>query len=133
MKNATELWHPRAVKNRIIQLTFFLYAQDLAPTTAIAVLGGEGESDVKGELVFTQRHPPTGPIWIKGNITGLPTGKHGLHIYQSGDLREGCDKLGGHFNPFLVSNKIIKILNILLYTLYIYIYTAFVVDKLRSW
>lgn len=74
----------------------------MAPTTAIAVLTAEDESDVKGEITFTQRHPPAGAVWIKGNITGLSSGKHGIHIYQSGDLREGCDKLGGHFNPFLV-------------------------------
>ncbi|ENN73487.1 hypothetical protein YQE_09912, partial [Dendroctonus ponderosae] len=32
----------------------------------------------------------------------LTPGKHGLHIHQAGDLREGCEKLGGHFNPYLI-------------------------------
>lgn len=56
--------------------------------------------------MFIQNHPPTGPTIITGNITGLPAGKHGLHIHQSGDLRNGCEKLGGHFNPFFVSNTL---------------------------
>lgn len=79
--------------------------KDLTASRAVAILSGEGESEVKGEITFVQRHPPAGPVWIRGNITGLTPGKHGFHIYQSGDLREGCDKLGGHFNPFLVSVK----------------------------
>ncbi|ERL94968.1 hypothetical protein D910_12240 [Dendroctonus ponderosae] len=39
----------------------------------------------------------------------LTPGKHGLHIHQAGDLREGCEKLGGHFNPYLVSSVQITI------------------------
>ena len=70
--------------------------------SAIALLQGDGESAVKGEIVFVQRHPPVGPVTIRGNITGLPAGKHGLHIHQAGDMRQGCEKLGQHYNPFLV-------------------------------
>ena len=72
----------------------------------MAVIQGEGEGAAKGELVFYQRHPPTGPILVKGNLTDLPPGKHGLHVHQSGDLRQGCDKLGSHFNPYLVIFKV---------------------------
>ncbi|XP_031350813.1 superoxide dismutase [Cu-Zn]-like [Photinus pyralis] len=71
---------------------------------AVAVLQGEGESSVKGEITFTQRQPPVGPVLVRGNITGLKPGKHGFHIYQSGDLRHGCEKLGNHFNPFLLQH-----------------------------
>ncbi|XP_050302087.1 superoxide dismutase [Cu-Zn]-like [Anthonomus grandis grandis] len=69
---------------------------------AVVVLTSESDEAIKGEIIFLQKHPPGGPIFIRGNITGLSEGKHGLHIQQAGDLREGCEKLGGHFNPFLL-------------------------------
>nr|ALN12439.1 putative copper/zinc superoxide dismutase [Chrysomela lapponica]ALN12444.1 putative copper/zinc superoxide dismutase [Chrysomela lapponica] len=78
------------------------YTYDLRAQVAIAVLVGEEESEVKGEIMFIQQHPPIGPVLIRGNITGLPPGRHGFHIHQSGDLRQGCGKLGGHFNPYLL-------------------------------
>lgn len=80
------------------------YTFDLRAVQAVALLAGEGESAVKGEVVFVQRHPPAGPILIKGNLTGLSPGKHGVHIRQSGDMRQGCDKLGDHFNPYLMQH-----------------------------
>ncbi|RZC22664.1 superoxide dismutase [Cu-Zn], partial [Asbolus verrucosus] len=78
------------------------YNYDLRATMAIAVIQGEGENAVKGEIMFLQRHPPIGPVLIRGNLTDLPAGKHGLHIHQSGDMRQGCEKLGAHFNPYLL-------------------------------
>ncbi|KAK4875851.1 hypothetical protein RN001_012273 [Aquatica leii] len=81
------------------------YFYDVSVASAVAIIHAEGDGDIKGEIMFTQRHPPTGPVFIKGNITGLPNGgKNGLHIYQSGDLRHGCEKLGGHFNPYLLQH-----------------------------
>nr|AXY54994.1 extracellular copper/zinc superoxide dismutase [Microdera punctipennis] len=80
------------------------YTYDLRAISAVAVLQGEGENSVGGEILFLQRHPPTGPVLVKGNLTDLPAGKHGLHIYQSGDLRQGCEKLGAHFNPYLLQH-----------------------------
>ncbi|KAJ8935175.1 hypothetical protein NQ318_000836 [Aromia moschata] len=74
------------------------------PQLAIAVIEGEQENGVKGELIFMQKHPPAGPTLIQGNVTGLTPGKHGIHIHQSGDLREGCEKLGGHFNPYYLEH-----------------------------
>ncbi|XP_023012315.1 superoxide dismutase [Cu-Zn] [Leptinotarsa decemlineata] len=77
------------------------YTYDLRAQVAVAILQGEAESDVKGEIMFIQNHPPIGPTLITGNITGLAAGKHGFHIHQSGDLRQGCEKIGEHFNPYL--------------------------------
>ncbi|XP_066155231.1 superoxide dismutase [Cu-Zn]-like [Euwallacea fornicatus] len=78
------------------------FSFELRHLAAVAVLTSEDEDDVKGEIVFLQKHHPSGPVFIRGNVTGLSSGKHGLHIHQSGDLREGCSKLGGHFNPYLL-------------------------------
>jgi len=37
---------------------------------------------------------------IKVKINGLSPGKHGFHIHQSGDTRNGCDSMGPHYNPY---------------------------------
>jgi len=35
------------------------------------------------------------------NINGLkPNSSHAFHIHETGDLRDGCNSLGGHYNPF---------------------------------
>lgn len=68
---------------------------------AIAELKGSG--DVSGTVIFFQPRPPEGPVFITGNITGLPKGNHGFHVHRDGDLRKGCDSMGPHYNPFLVS------------------------------
>ncbi|CAH1104107.1 unnamed protein product [Psylliodes chrysocephalus] len=78
------------------------YLQNLYTKAAIAILQAEAENGITGEIMFIQRDPPLGPTLITGNITGLPAGKHGFHIHQSGDLRQGCEKIGGHFNPYLL-------------------------------
>lgn len=70
--------------------------------SAVAILTSE-ENSIKGDIIFTQPHPPAGPVLIEGNVTGLQPGKHGIHVRQSGDMRQGCQKLGEHFNPFYVS------------------------------
>ncbi|CAH0556024.1 unnamed protein product [Brassicogethes aeneus] len=80
------------------------YSYDVRPLTAIALVQSEGEGSISGEVFFLQRHPPAGPVYVRANITGLSEGRHGVHIHQAGDLREGCVKLGPHFNPFLLQH-----------------------------
>ncbi|CAH1181670.1 unnamed protein product [Phyllotreta striolata] len=83
------------------------YLQDLNTRVAVVLLQGVADSGVAGELMLVQQDPPFGPTLITGNVTGLPAGKHGLHVHQSGDLRQGCEKIGGHFNPYLVNGDIL--------------------------
>ena len=33
------------------------------------------------------------------NLKNVPTGEHGFHIHETGDLREGCKSLCSHYNP----------------------------------
>uniref|UniRef100_A0A1B6CGP8 Superoxide dismutase [Cu-Zn] n=1 Tax=Clastoptera arizonana TaxID=38151 RepID=A0A1B6CGP8_9HEMI len=78
------------------------YPYPVQPVQAVATLKGTGS--VEGVVVFVQPHPPTGPVFISGNITGLEKGRHGFHIHQKGDLREGCKSAGSHYNPFNVQH-----------------------------
>jgi len=61
---------------------------------AIAVLE---HGDAKGMIKLSQE--PGGPTIIEGNISKLTEGVHGLHIHEFGDLSDGCDSAGGHYNP----------------------------------
>jgi hypothetical protein len=79
--------------------------QDLQPLTALAVLSGaSGDAEgggCSGEILFSQPNPGT-PVLVTGNVTGLSAGLHGFHIHLKGDMREGCESVGPHFNPYLV-------------------------------
>jgi len=54
---------------------------------------------VSGVLALEQ-DAKGGATSITGTIKLLPTGKHGFHIHQYGDLSDGCKSSGAHFNPF---------------------------------
>lgn len=42
---------------------------------------------------------PNSDIVVDGVIDGLTPGLHGLHIYETGDISEGCTSIGDHYNP----------------------------------
>lgn len=68
--------------------------------SAVAVLGypvGFSKGAVKGVVRFTEVEEE---CVIDGTIDGLKAGLHGFHIYSSGDLSQGCDSIGDHYNPY---------------------------------
>ena len=52
---------------------------------------------VKGIFLFKQKSG--GPTMIVGQVTGLEPGLHGFHIHEFGDLSNGCESAGAHYNP----------------------------------
>ncbi|XP_032792628.1 copper chaperone for superoxide dismutase isoform X3 [Daphnia magna] len=52
---------------------------------------------IKGVVRFTEVEEK---CVIDGTIDGLKPGPHGFHIYSSGDLSQGCDSIGDHYNPY---------------------------------
>ncbi|XP_041067895.1 superoxide dismutase [Cu-Zn]-like isoform X2 [Carcharodon carcharias] len=62
---------------------------------AICVLNGH--FSVFGVVLF--KMDITGCVIVKGEFTGLPPGKHGLHIHSFGDLTNGWISAGPHYNP----------------------------------
>jgi len=63
---------------------------------AIATLE-HAEDNVEAMFKFVQK--PGSATIIQGIVKGLTPGKHGLHIHEYGDLSDGCDSAGGHYNP----------------------------------
>jgi len=69
---------------------------------AIIVVGDTG---VKIGSLTLDQETNGGPVTIEGEITGLsPNAKHGFHVHAFGDLRQGCNSTGTHFNPFGVTH-----------------------------
>ena len=72
--------------------------------TAVSVL--EHSDSVKGTILFKQSAGQ--PTLIVGKIQGLEPGKHGFHIHEYGDLSDGCDSAGAHYNPDNVKHGDVK-------------------------
>lgn len=57
------------------------------------------DSKIKGYVVFKEfKEQKKTEIHIC--LKNVPKGKHGFHIHESGDLREGCNSLCSHYNPY---------------------------------
>ncbi|KAF7728388.1 Superoxide dismutase [Cu-Zn] [Apophysomyces ossiformis] len=64
---------------------------------AIAVF--KGFAAITGTVLFTQPENG-GNVSVSATFGGLPPGLHGFHIHQYGNLTNGCDSTGAHYNPF---------------------------------
>lgn len=53
-----------------------------------------------GTISFRQWAP--GHVQTAINVTGLPVGKHAVHVHAFGDMREGCKSTGPHFRSSIV-------------------------------
>ncbi|XP_071952784.1 superoxide dismutase [Cu-Zn]-like [Antedon mediterranea] len=78
-----------------------LYAScEVRPNAALDLELAE-TNDVNGRIFLT--HELGKDIEIQVELEGLdPTGSllHGFHVHEYGDLSDGCDSTGSHFNPF---------------------------------
>lgn len=73
--------------------------------------GHEGKQRVEG-IIYLKQETPEGGLTLKGNISGLNPGqKHGIHVHELGDIRDGCrpDRIGPHYNPYSVSFSLLLI------------------------
>ena len=65
---------------------------------------GTGSGDVSGLISISQMSGSSSATFSV-NLSGLTTGKHGLHVHQNGDISDNCVGAGGHFNPYNVGLK----------------------------
>ncbi|KAH6585518.1 hypothetical protein BASA50_001127 [Batrachochytrium salamandrivorans] len=58
---------------------------------------------IQGTVTFTQASEDASLV-VKANVTGVPAGKHGWHVHQSGNTFPNCGSAGPHWNPFGVNH-----------------------------
>ncbi|KAM9818548.1 extracellular superoxide dismutase [Cu-Zn]-like isoform 1-T1 [Syngnathus typhle] len=92
---STSTWAPPEVW----QNNGALYATcKVRPSSTLA----EGLPKVYGQVLFKQDYPH-GKLRVILRFNGFPTGSgpepRAVHIHQYGDLQQGCDSTGGHYNP----------------------------------
>ncbi len=76
-----------------------MWPREILRRNAVVVFQAANNSGVSGRLAINQIPSKKG-ILIQGAISGLkPLSVHGMHIHELGDLSQGCNSLGGHFNP----------------------------------
>ena len=70
--------------------------EEVAPTTAIAVLQPRADSEVSGTVTFTET---ADGVVVVADIARVAPGLHGLHLHEFGDCSsEDFKSAGGHFN-----------------------------------
>lgn len=65
------------------------------------LVGANPDAAVNGLVTFKQWDPVH--VLVNVTATGLPPGKHAVHIHAFGDLTNGCASTGPHFRSNLVS------------------------------
>jgi len=76
-----------------IQLFLIFIEVDKNLGAAVAMLGGStgySKLGINGVVRFVQIN--NDECIVDGTIDGLSPGKHGIHIYECGDLSNGCDR-----------------------------------------
>lgn len=87
---------------------FFIIFQPPESTWKAWAMLWAGEGDGKhGEVSFRQISP-VNPLLVNVNVTGLPKGRHAVHVHAFGDVRDGCKSTGPHIRGVLVSKLIEK-------------------------
>ncbi|KAJ5854319.1 hypothetical protein N7534_006862 [Penicillium rubens] len=56
---------------------------------------------IQGTLILEERDDG---LNIEDRLTGVPFGKHGIHVHENGSTGNECLDAGGHYNPTNVSH-----------------------------
>lgn len=65
---------------------------------AICVLTNTTIPNLKGTIEFIEKLD-SNQVIINVNIKNIPSGYHGFHIHEAGDLTDNCISACSHFNP----------------------------------
>jgi len=103
-------WHCLEMKLQLLMVFFICWfnngmAENTAPIKAQAILMTNSQLGISqrlGTVIFTQASP-NDPVYITGQLTfdgrKDPITMLGMHIHAYGNLTQGCDSTGSHFNP----------------------------------
>lgn len=59
------------------------------------LMSESGDETLRGVVLFHQ-FSPSHFIQVTVNLTGMPPGKHAIHIHSFGDISRGCQSTGTH-------------------------------------
>ncbi|XP_026555414.1 extracellular superoxide dismutase [Cu-Zn] [Pseudonaja textilis] len=106
-KKVNDLWlsllYPQLYDD-IITANRSVYACCVAkPSSKLA----EGKPQVTGLVLFKQFYA-YGKLEVVFSLAGFPmesdTSPRAIHVHENGDLSDGCDSTGGHYNPWKVNH-----------------------------
>jgi superoxide dismutase, Cu-Zn family len=81
------------------------------------IVSENAEQNILGTVTFRQTGPRQ-PVLVAMNITGLPPGKHAVHIHTFGDLSNGCKSTGTNVQGNMVREQPSKLCAIVMYILF---------------
>jgi len=91
-------WVGGAVASILLFLLWNSRGTERVGTVTKAVVVLKGDSQATGTITFEQQK---NSVLVTGEIRNLDTDTlRGFHIHQFGDLTDGCQTAGPHFNPF---------------------------------
>ncbi|CAD7078393.1 unnamed protein product [Hermetia illucens] len=67
------------------------------------LMSESGDETLRGVVLFHQ-FSPSHFIQVTVNLTGMPPGKHAIHIHSFGDISRGCQSTGTHMPSNFVGN-----------------------------
>lgn len=95
-------------KRKKVDFIFLFLTQPEPSWRALAILipdsstnNSSDNNDIKGQIVFHQ-WSPNNFVRITINATGIPYGKHAVHIHFYGDISQGCKSTGPHYESHFV-------------------------------
>ncbi|XP_066488534.1 extracellular superoxide dismutase [Cu-Zn] [Tiliqua scincoides] len=106
-KKVDDLWqsllYPQLYENFVATHQIGFATCEVKPSCKLE----EGKPQVRGHVLFRQAYPQ-GKLEVIFHLNGFPTDNNqsgrAIHIHQFGDISDGCDSAGGHYNPFNVNH-----------------------------
>uniref|UniRef100_A0A6M2DSY7 superoxide dismutase n=1 Tax=Xenopsylla cheopis TaxID=163159 RepID=A0A6M2DSY7_XENCH len=84
------------VQHKIENIGFRAVLQGFGGSSAVVIMSG---NEVQGVVRFANAASLDKGCIVDGVLDGLCPGLHGLHIHECGDISQGCDSVGNHYNP----------------------------------
>ena len=80
-----------------IEATMHDMEEKMEEKTITIALEPKSETNVKGEVIFTQKD---GMVFMTATMSGLTPGEHAIHLHESADCSAADgSSAGGHWNP----------------------------------
>ncbi|XP_019381807.1 PREDICTED: extracellular superoxide dismutase [Cu-Zn] [Gavialis gangeticus] len=103
-KKVNDLWQNLLYPQFLRQSEWTAYATcEMKPSSKLDA----DKPQVTGQILFKQSYP-IGKLEAFFDLDGLPSENNQLgraiHIHKFGDLSDGCNTTGGHYNPFNVNH-----------------------------